>query len=441
GQKGIGRLSVAALGSAVLVLSKREDTPFVAGLVDWRLFENPYLLLQDVRIPVSEFHEAKELPEVLTRLRAGLLENLDGDDGDSDRQARLKVAWRSFDDIERRNNPENEVTSTRIRNLAQAGLPDMSHLNDWPVWSGSSNSGTALMLADINRFLSAWVLDTHSVRDEQQAVKASLVRTLSGFSDPYTTALEALDYRVVVHAREGTHEPVKREEEYGLSFLKSLDHFFEGRFDEYGIFRGRVRAFGKDLGDIEILPAEPTPTSSRDRIGPFEMCIGAFEPEQESSILSPDVHAKVADRARGHSGLNVYRDDLRVMPYGRPENDFFKIEERRQFHAGREFWASRRLFGRIAITRAENPNLRDKAGREGLIDNAASRAMQILIIDLLKTLARRYYGHASPIREELLPAIQAENKAAAGKAYEARRRTLGAFRSAVKERTDRLNSA
>ncbi|MCB9549971.1 MAG: ATP-binding protein, partial [Myxococcales bacterium] len=39
GHIGIGRLSIAFLGPLVLVVSKRNGQPFVASLVDWRLFE------------------------------------------------------------------------------------------------------------------------------------------------------------------------------------------------------------------------------------------------------------------------------------------------------------------------------------------------------------------------------------------------------------------
>src|ERR1017187_4325566 len=43
GQKGIGRLSSAALGPLLLLVSKRRTEAFVAALTDWRLFENPFL--------------------------------------------------------------------------------------------------------------------------------------------------------------------------------------------------------------------------------------------------------------------------------------------------------------------------------------------------------------------------------------------------------------
>ena len=48
GQKGIGRLSCANLGPLLLLVSKRVLHPFVAALLDWRLFENPFLNLSDI---------------------------------------------------------------------------------------------------------------------------------------------------------------------------------------------------------------------------------------------------------------------------------------------------------------------------------------------------------------------------------------------------------
>ncbi|HEY6816569.1 MAG TPA: ATP-binding protein, partial [Croceibacterium sp.] len=55
GEKGIGRLSAAFLAPATLVLSQQEGGVMSAVLVDWRLFENPYLSLDDITLPVRTF--------------------------------------------------------------------------------------------------------------------------------------------------------------------------------------------------------------------------------------------------------------------------------------------------------------------------------------------------------------------------------------------------
>lgn len=447
GQKGIGRLSIAALGSQVLVISKQLNMPFVACLVDWRLFENPFIFLDDVRLPVVEFHNGTELIAQLPKMRAAVVENISGKDGSVERALRLQGAWANFDALE---SAESKLTSSssasKTSELIKGGadLPwDVAkYMQEWQVWDGRKPAGTAMVLAEINSSLKAWLPIKATSSEADDSAKASLVRTLSGFSDPYAKGeTDALDFRVVVHSKGQVRTVIGHEEGFGLTFLDSLDHLLTGEFDENGVFRGRVKVFGKDLGNVELVPVQFPPTGTRERIGSFSLTIGAFEPVALSSTLTPEVHAKIAARAESHSGLNLYRDGLRVMPYGRPENDFFRIEERRQSQAGREFWASRRLFGRIAISRKENPNLRDKAGREGLIDNAASRAMQILVIDLLKTAARRYFGGDSPIRKELLPAIEAENAAAAEAAKKTQNSQLKNFRNTVRTQTRALDVA
>jgi hypothetical protein len=119
-----------------------------------------------------------------------------------------------------------------------------------------------------------------------------------------------------------------------------------------------------------------------------------------------------------YSGFMIFRDGLRVLPYGREDNDFFEIESRRSKNAGREFWNHRQMFGRLAITRDDNPNLKDKAGREGLLDNRAAKTLKEIVSNILRQSARLYFGSDSEDRNELLPQIRASNKAE--KASEAR---------------------
>src|SRR5207248_76045 len=56
GEKGIGRLAIAALGPQVLVLSRRRtktgDAEMIAAFVNWRIFECPGLDLGEVEVPI-----------------------------------------------------------------------------------------------------------------------------------------------------------------------------------------------------------------------------------------------------------------------------------------------------------------------------------------------------------------------------------------------------
>ena len=91
------------------------------------------------------------------------------------------------------------------------------------------------------------------------------------------------------------------------------------------------------------------------------------------------------------------------------------------------------MFGRLAITRHDNPNLKDKAGREGLLDNRAAKTLKAIVSNILMRSARKYFGSASEIRKEQLPIISSENrrKRAADARRKLRQKQRRVFRSTL----------
>ncbi len=59
GEKGIGRLSAAFLANVTFLVTKKINGSFTSLLVDWRLFENPYLSFEDISIPFLEWLKRK----------------------------------------------------------------------------------------------------------------------------------------------------------------------------------------------------------------------------------------------------------------------------------------------------------------------------------------------------------------------------------------------
>ena len=154
GQKGIGRLSCANLGPVLLLVSKRRSQPFVAALLDWRLFENPFLNLSDVRIPVVEFGHKEELFDQLPGLVAGLERNL-ADPEDEERSTRLEAAWTAYDAHYRSEVDEGVsnkllAPSEDLRSTIGSLNFGVRHVENWPVWNGESDHGTALLVSGIN---------------------------------------------------------------------------------------------------------------------------------------------------------------------------------------------------------------------------------------------------------------------------------------------------
>jgi signal transduction histidine kinase len=440
GEKGIGRLSAAFLAPVNLIVSKKKDHAFAAAIVDWRLFENPFLSLEDIGLPVEEFERPEQLLGLLPKMLAVIAENTTGENGPQERRSRLREGWKRFNVYETEQGIE-ENTSERILKFSKIIPISQRHLTEWPVFLELETHGTALFMLDVHRELAVWVDNSiPETDDEVLRVKTDLRRTLTGFTDPYAENRIEFNYTVRINIGD-KHIPVLSSGDiFGSEELKNLEHVLEGKFDDKGVFKGRLRAFGKDRGECTFVPSRIPPQKGIDRLGGFSFCIGSFEQNAQSSTHDAEVHAHLEQAAEKYSGLAVYRDGLRVMPYGRPEADFFGMEERRTKNAGREFWVHRRCFGRVAFTRESNPNLRDKAGREGLVDNRARRELRLLVENVLMESARRYFGSASDIREGELPEIQRRNAAAKESAERARKNRRQGFRKSLRENKDKLFS-
>lgn len=419
GQKGIGRLSSANLGALLLLVSKRIDDSFVASLIDWRLFENPFLYLDDVQIPIIEFGEKENLWMHLPDLFETMMGNVWGNGIDKERDERIAAAWSSFDELEIQEGQASTKSSIE-QTLINATFSER-HIEQWPVWNGRCTNGTALLIAQISYDLEAQLQSTGAKTEEETVMQAQekLRQTLIGFTDLYADQ-DSLDgeantntFQYSVTAWNGSlpKHIIAKDREFGIHDLLNLEHVVEGIVDANGIFSGRVKAFGQWLsGEITILPIVPVSTAPNTKVGPFHIRMGSYERQSGNSTLPEEVHSKFLDLAITYAGLMVYRDGLRVLPYGRTNNDFFEIDQRRNQHAGREFWATRNMFGRISLKRDTNPNLRDKAGREGFIDNKAAKIFRDLFVNILVTSARRFFGTGSEVREQRLPEIQQMHK-------------------------------
>lgn len=426
GEKGIGRLSAAFLSPATVVVSRKPSGPFAAVMVDWRLFENPFIALDDVRLPVEEFGEPEQLYELLPRMATVLLANL-GQDG-SERGRRLKNGWDKFSEYEIKSGSQRTTNSQILAAWQEVPLK-RRHLEEWPAFLGLEGHGTALFMLNIHHELAVWVRPD-SDDAEAALVKDRLRQTLVGFTDAYGENRLRFDYEVLLHLGDRVTNVLRASDVFGYEELKELEHYVNGAFDENGVFRGRVVVSGRDLGIKEYVPRRPPPKAGRDKLGTFSFCIGTYERDFSRTTHTEQEFTRLDALAEKYGGVSIYRDGLRVMPYGRANSDVFELEERRGRHAGRYFWAHKRSFGRVSITRSENPNLRDKAGREGLVDNRAFRELRILVIGLLIEFAYRYFGSDSDIRKEMMPEIMKANAAArdaAAKAKTRRRRNVRTF--------------
>ena len=233
--------------------------------------------------------------------------------------------------------------------------------------TGACDHGTALLLSGLNYDLSIQLAE--GVDDvAATAAKDRFFQTLSSFVDPFVDPSDPSavendpQFSCAVRARKGESSSliVGTEKQFDKHLTDGMEHRIEGRVDAQGTFRGRVRAFAQWIpeeceierpGDLEV------PQRSNSLLGPFSLYIASMEfaAGGANTTHSEMEFERYQELAAKYSGFMIFRDGLRVLPYGRTDNDFFEIESRRSRSAGREFWNHRQMFGRIGITRGHNP--------------------------------------------------------------------------------------
>lgn len=445
GEKGIGRLSTAFLAPVTLLITKKIDSAFSVALIDWRFFENPYLSLHDIAVPMTEIAELSDLEEEMP----GLLRQLKGNLKLLDSNDAVRSAWSRY------SNEQLESAESLIQELTTEGKIirfcddyefDEKVLETWlPLLSKAQEldggtHGTALILLDLTRELSLITNsgDLASKDHELEQIESAVVDTLRSFYNPFENNKNTLNYEIKTFQINGAVKDVLRQHDtFTRDDFNALEHKIEGIIDDRGWFKGRVTAFGKDLGEVILLNS--VNLSSGSKVGEFRIKLGTFEYEKKVSSLSASQVDAFDSIAKKHSGLLIFRDNLRVLPYGRTDNDFFQVEERRGKNAGRYFFANRRLFGQILLTHEKNSQLRDKAGREGFVKNQASRELKSIIEGLLIALADKYFGSKSEDRKVILAIVKKEKTQQKEAQKKARRMTQKTFIRSLDEQAPTLD--
>ena len=91
--------------------------------------------------------------------------------------------------------------------------------------------------------------------------------------------------------------------------------------------------------------------------------------------------------------IYLYRDDVRVYPYGDPEDDWLRIDVTRGTGRAGNFFSNDQIVGWIDVTHKGNPGLRDKTNREGLIESGGAAEDLIFLVRLfLSYVKQNPYG-------------------------------------------------
>jgi hypothetical protein len=380
GEKGIGRLAIAAIGPQVLILTRpsaaeasQPDRPLVASLVNWRLFEIPGLDLDRIEIPVTEFPSADEFDDAALKVLADRVrENVESLNLTADQRDEI------FNDLEMLDFNPAEI-------LGQLGTPSLT----------GDGHGTHFFVRPVNTILAD---DIDTATDDSAS---PLEKMLLGFSN---TMMPNRPAPVIAAEFRDHHESGEQHELIGGGAFftpeefEAADHHIEGEFDAFGQFIGAVSVYKRP--PVEHTIQWQGSTGKPTECGPFRIKFAYVQGRPTETRLPPAEWAAISGKLNRIGGLYVYRDGIRVLPYGNSDYDFLNIERRRTKSASDWFFSYRRIFGAIEITHAQNSNLVEKAGREGFRTNRAYRQFTDILERLFERLALDFFRETARFGDE-----------------------------------------
>jgi signal transduction histidine kinase len=194
------------------------------------------------------------------------------------------------------------------------------------------------------------------------------------------------------------HDSELPEDESGLvepPIMEFLDYRFDFRLeqDSRGWKIKRTVERSQELADRAESQRRTTETTREDEL-PLDVNLeecGAF---RGSFYYAPRSAPRL--RALGApTGVRIYRDDVRIDPYGDPEDDWLGASARKAVRQGHAAIQPNALYGAVQISKEENPSLNPLANREGLIENDA--------LDAFLTVCRNEFARFGQlIREEYI---------------------------------------
>ena len=371
GEKGIGRFAIGALGSQVLVVSKRQGSRTIAAFVNWEMFALPHVDLEDVPVALLELGEDGLVPADVNQLRDPLDRAID-----SFRRRDASIKWQERLD--------------RIQAQVDA-IPDDPYgsLRETEPLSGSGSHFFITPVSD------DFLHDLEGSADDRRS--SPIEQTLHGFTDRWLGSDSKCDPQFTVrffdhHPGGDTQSLLEPSEFFRHEDFGRADHHIEGRFDALGKFTGTIRVFDAEKLKVEISP----PFQSKPLCGSFKFTLGVVQGLQRESRLEPGAFSEKTKKLNHLGGVYVYLDGIRMQPYGRPDVDYLEIEERRSRGAAYYYFSYRRMFGAVSLTSKDNKNLEEKAGREGFTKGLAYSHFRRLLINLFQELAARFFRTTAP---------------------------------------------
>lgn len=178
--------------------------------------------------------------------------------------------------------------------------------------------------------------------------------------------------------------------------LNRPNYFIKGSVTEDGLPKGIV-FFSKMKGREETLslPENLFTTNKSYSVGPFDFEFKIWNRDSEDLLsLASETNSIVKNVKKDLDdlcGISIYRDNIRVLPYGNHNNDWVRLDMRRVNNPTLRL-SNNQIVGYISIGLDTNPYLKDQSNREGIVESEAFEDLKECIKIILNEVEQRRYN-------------------------------------------------
>lgn len=343
GEKGIGRYSMLKLGKTVELFTKTlEDDRWNYAKMDLSLYDSEYFERPDGTHLLTELEILYEEKTCDDELVLPHLENK----GTVLRLSNLNGIWNA--------KKVNEIYDDLAR------LEPISKIIHG--WTSNKNINSYVEKFNINLFLNGKETDHKKI-----------------FLEDIVKFLNLLEKKCLLSITNGKFDDKTGNFEFYLNGSPHIINLQSPSFVKYPAYK---RYFlERENFKIEDL-----------RCGGFNYEFYAFNFSNRGNYLKNYVLTTEEKELVEKHRIYLYRDNARVYPYGEAKNDWLEIDALRGLIKANEFLTNGQTVGFVSISHSENPLLRDKTNREGLIeDGEVTFEFVALLQSFLNYLRRDIY--------------------------------------------------
>lgn len=424
GEKGIGRLAIAAIGPQVIVLTRKKNylldengemipqnkdlkvgetqeykfelSDLTIALVNWSLFELPGLDLDDIEIPMETVEGGKYLTsDIFINLINKAKNNYEEISQVKIEQFKLTKDYKNLEKITSPSELLEQIKIILGLKKIEDELLSFSNVNPdivKMIKEGPSlldnGHGTHFIISSVEETL---IDDIEDLGKNKKEGASKLEKGLLGFTNTMNPnerppIVAKFRYHTLDNSRD---ELIGESVFFTPDEFKVADHHIEGEFNEYGQFSGKVTIYGEEEKSY-ILPWLEG-NGNKTLCGKFSFKLAYIQGNLKDSKLPHDTWKDITNKTEKIGGLYVYRDGIRILPYGDVDYDFLHIEKRRNKRFS-SFFSYRRMMGYVELSKEYNRTLQEKAGREGFIENTAYRQFKKILENLFIQLAQDIFN-------------------------------------------------